>query len=122
MPSELRSAIEEFKHAQKEHARDVHDPERADALRRARLRLDLAAADLLRRVPFHVYPVTPECHYAVKEEVVLREGTRRRAQTLCGAPSGYPPRGRPAPCPACLLAAERYLVEGPPPLELDLGL
>jgi hypothetical protein len=120
MPTQLRQAIDDFRHAQREHARDVHDPGTADALRRARQRLDHEARDVLRRLPFGVYPVTQQGHFAVRREVELREGRRHRGQTLCGATSGNPPRGHPAPCPACLLAAERYLVEGPPPLELDL--
>ena len=116
----LRQAIEHFKQAQREHAVDVHDPERAEALRVARQQLDEHAARTLRRLPFAVYPVTPQAHYAVRDEVELREGRRHRGQTLCGAQSGYPPRGHPAPCASCLLIAERFLVEGPPPLELQL--
>ena len=92
----------------------------AERLRRARQVLDGEARGLLRRLPFPIYPVTPDHHLAVREEIQLREGRRVRGQTLCGARSGYPPKGRPAPCPDCLLVAERYLVEGPPPLELKL--
>jgi hypothetical protein len=116
----LRQAIEHFKQAQREHALDVHDAERAEALRVARQQLDDHARRTLRRLPFAVYPVTPQAHYAVRAEVELREGRRRPGQTLCGAQSGYPPRGHPAPCAACLLIAERYLIEGGPPLELAL--
>ena len=120
MGTALRQAIEQFKQAQREHAQDVHDVERAEALRLARQQLDEHAQRTLRRLPFPVYPVTPQAHYAVRQEVELREGRRVRGQTLCGAQSGYPPRGHPAPCTHCLLVAERYLIEGPPELELAL--
>jgi hypothetical protein len=116
----LRDAIEQFRRAQREHGEDVHDPQRAEALRVARQQLDEHAQRTLRRLPFGVYPVTPNAHYAVRREVELREGRRFRGQTLCGAASGYPPRGHPAPCANCLLVAERYLIDGPPPLELAL--
>jgi hypothetical protein len=122
MPTQLRQAIDDFRRAQREHAHDVHDPGTAEALRRARQRLDHEARDMLRRLPFGVYPVTQQGHLAVRREVELREGRRFRGQTLCGATSGNPPRGHPAPCSACLLVAERYLTDGPPPLELDLRL
>lgn len=120
MQTPLKRSIEEFRRAQRERERDVHDPELAAALRLARQQLDQQARATLQRLPFGVYPVTPEHHYAVREEVELREGRRHRGQTLCGAGSGHPPRGHPAPCAACLLVAERYLLEGPPPLELPL--
>jgi hypothetical protein len=120
MATALRQAIEQFKRAQREHGQDVHDSERADTLRVARQQLDEVAARTLRRLPFAVYPVTPNAHYAVRQEVELRDGRRYRGQTLCGAASGYPPRGHPAPCADCLLVAERYLLEGGPPLELPL--
>jgi hypothetical protein len=120
MTTPLRQAMEEFRRAQREHARDVHDRERAEALRLARVRLEQQAGAALRRLPFGVYPVTPERHFAVRRDVELREGHRYRAQTLCGAPSGSPTRGQPAPCLACLHVAERFLLEGPPPLELGL--
>ena len=120
MVSALRQVIEEFREAQREHSRDLHDAARAETLRLARRALDDHAHQLLRRLPFPVYPVTPQGHLAVRSEVELRDGHRFRGQTLCGAASGHPPRGRPAPCPNCLLAAERYLLEGPPPLELPL--
>jgi hypothetical protein len=120
--SPLRQAIDAFRQAQREHARDVHDAEHAAALRHARLELDRRTRELLGRLPFQAWFATAEAHLAVKGEVLLREGRRVRGQTLCGAPSGRPPPGRPAPCPACLLVAERYLVEGPPPLELELGI
>lgn len=122
MASQLEQAIEEFRAAQREHAHAPRDPFVAESLRRARQRLDAEAAATLRGFPFSVYPVTPERHFAVREAALLREGRRVRGQTLCGAPSGYPPRGNPAPCTECLRVAERYLVHGPPPLELDLGL
>lgn len=118
----LKKAIESFRRAQKEHARNVHDPQCAEALRRARQTLEQEAAPLLHRLPFRVIPATQERHFAVREDVDLWEGRRVKGQTLCGAPSGRPPFGHPAPCTHCLLIAERYLVEGPPPLELDLGL
>lgn len=118
MTSLLRQAIEEFRKAQREHAHDLHDPGRAEALRLARLNLDGHAARITRALPFSVYPVTPQAHLAVREDAELHDGRRVKGQTLCGAPSGYPPRGHPAPCTACLIAAERYLSEGPPPLEL----
>ena len=118
--TQLRQAIEQCKQAQRHHAVDVHDVERAEALRRAREQLEEHADRTLRRLPFGVYPVTSERHYAVREEVELREGRRVRGQTLCGATSGYPPRGHPAPCAECLLVAERYLLDGGPPLELGL--
>lgn len=118
----LKKAIEEFRTAQKEHARDVHDPERAEALKQARQALENETASLLQRLPFRVIPATQERHLAVRESVELREGRRVKGQTLCGAPSGRPPFGHPAPCTSCLLIAEHYLLEGPPPLELDLGL
>lgn len=116
----LRKAIERFRTAQKEHARDVHDAARAEALKEARHVLEDEAASLFRRLPFRVVPATQERHFAVREEVILLEGRRVKGQTLCGAPSGRPPYGHPAPCIDCLLVAERYLLEGPPPLELDL--
>ncbi|MBW3629596.1 MAG: hypothetical protein KY464_09880 [Gemmatimonadetes bacterium] len=116
----LRQAIERFKQAQRHHGLDVHDVERAEGLRQARQQLEAHADRTLRRLPFGVYPVTSERHYAVREEVELRGGRRVRGQTLCGGTSGYPPRGHPAPCADCLLVAERYLLEGGPPLELDL--
>lgn len=122
MATALRQAIEQFREAQRERSRAVHDQARAEALLHARQQLDQQTRQLLGRLPFGVRPVTPECHFAVREEVHLREGRRRPGQTLCGAPSGYPPRGRPAPCTACLLVAEHYLLEGPPPLELELGV
>lgn len=122
MPTPLRASIDQFKQAQREHARDMHDRESAEALRQARQQLDAEARAALRRLPFGVYPATPDCHYAVKEEVLLAEGRRRRGQTLCGAPGGHPPRGHPAPCLDCLRVADRFLTEGPPPLELELGL
>jgi hypothetical protein len=118
MPTALREVIEQFKRAQRDHGHDVHDRERVDALRLARQQLDEHARRTVRRLPFTVYPVTPSAHLAVREEVELPDGRRYRGQTLCGAASGYPPRGQPAPCTACLLVAERYLIEGPPPLEL----
>lgn len=120
MATALRQVIEQFRQAQREHGRDVHDLERAEALRLARRTLDEHAGRIIRRLPFPVYPVTSQGHLAVRVEVELRDGRRYRGQTLCGAPSGYPPRGHPAPCANCLLAAERYLLEGPPPLELAL--
>lgn len=120
--SSLRTAIEEFRRAQKEHARDLHDPLGAEALRQARQALEHEATRVLRGLPFRVVPATQERHFAVREEVELREGRRFKGQTLCGAPSGRPPFGHPAPCPDCLLVAERYLRDGPPPLELELGL
>lgn len=120
--SPLRQAIERFRQAQREHERDLREPLAAERLRRARQLLDGEAHALLRRLPFPVYPVTPDHHLAVREEVLLHDGRRARGQTLCGARSGYPPKGKPAPCADCLLSAERFLVEGPAPLELDLGL
>lgn len=120
MATALRQVIEHFREAQREHARDLHDAGRAEALRLARRALDEHAQQLLRRLPFSVYPVTSQGHLAVRAEVELRDGRRYRGQTLCGARSGYPPRGHPAPCADCLLTAERYLIEGPPPLELPL--
>ncbi len=116
----LRKSIEEFRRAQKEHAQDVHNAERAEALREARQALEHETASLLRRLPFRLVLATRERHFAVREELLLREGRRAAGQTLCGAPSGRPPYGHPAPCPDCLLVAERYLREGPPPLELEL--
>ena len=118
----LKRAVDEVRRAQKEHARDVHDPERVEALRQARQVLEHETESLLHRLPFRVIPATQERHYAVRENVELREGRRVKGQTLCGAPSGRPPVGHPAPCASCLLVAERYLLVGPPPLELDLGL
>ena len=118
MATALRQAIEQFRQAQREHGEDIRDPVRAESLRLARKQLDEHARGVLQRLPFTVYPVTPDAHLAVREEVQLPEGWRYRGQTLCGARSGYPPRGRPAPCTDCLLVAERYLLEGPPPLEL----
>lgn len=116
----LRRAVEEFRRAQKEHAKDVHDPARAEALKGARAVLEDETTALFRRLPFRVVPATQERHFALREEVLLREGKRVPGQTLCGAPSGRPPYGHPAPCLDCLLVAERYLLDGPPPLELDL--
>jgi hypothetical protein len=120
MATALSHAIEQFKRAQRDHGQDVHDRDRAEALRLARRHLDEHAQRTMRRLPFPVYPVTPSAHLAVRREVELPDGRRYRGQTLCGAASGYPPRGRPAPCPNCLLVAERYLLEGPPPLQLPL--
>lgn len=120
--SPLRRAIEEFRDAQKQHRVDVHDPLRAEALRRARVELDARVQELLERLPLSVYLVTEHAHLATRQDVQLREGRRLRGQTLCGAASGRHSFGHPAPCPACLLVAERYLVEGPPDLELELGL
>ena len=120
MASSLRQAIEGFRQAQRERQKDVHDPARAAALRTARQELEQQLQLLLKRLPFSAYPVTPERHFAVREEVLLLEGPRRPGQTLCGAPSGHPPRGHPAPCTDCLLVAERFLIQGPPPLELGL--
>lgn len=118
----LRRAIEAFRDAQRERQQDVHDAQRAENLRRARAELDAEAAELLGRLPFRVRMVTEQGHLAVAEAVALREGKRAAGQTLCGAPSGRHPFGHPARCPECLLVAERYLVHGPPPLELELGL
>ncbi len=120
MATVLRQVIDEFRRAQREHGQDIHDPVRAESLRLARQQLDEHAHRILRRLPFGVYPVTAHSHFAVREEIELPDGRRYRGQTLCGAPSGYPPRGHPAPCTHCLLVAERYLLEGPPPLELPL--
>lgn len=120
--SSLRRAIDAFRLARREHRVDVHDAARAEALRLARVELDARVHDLLERLPFAVYLVTEHAHYATRQEVLLREGRRHRGQTLCGADSGRPAHGHPAPCTACLLVAERYLVEGPPDLELELGL
>lgn len=122
MSSRLRQVIEQFRTAQRQHARDLRDPALAEALRAARQALDAEAKLLLHRLPFSVYPATPQCHFAVREPVQLREGRRFRGHTLCGAPGGTPPRGHPAPCTACLLVAERYLTDGPPDLELELGI
>ena len=118
----LKKAVEDFRRAQKEHARDVRDPELAEALKQARQSMEGEAATLLQRLPFRVIPATQERHFAVREDVELRQGRRVKGQTLCGAPSGRPPFGHPAPCTHCLQSAEHYLLEGPPPLELDLGL
>ena len=119
MATLLKQAIDQFRTAQREHGRDVHDASRAEALLQARKHLDEHAFRTIRRLPFAVYPVTPQSHFAVREEVQLPDGHRYRGQTLCGAPSGFPPRGHPAPCTNCLLVAENYLLEGPPPLELS---
>ena len=120
MITPLRQAIDDFRRAQREHARDVHDPALAGALRESRTRLEQQAAATLRRLPFPVQPVTPERHLAVRREVELREGHRYAGQTLCGAPGGTPTRRSPAPCLTCLQVAEHYLLEGPAPLELEL--
>lgn len=122
MTSTLRRVIETFQQAQEEHGKDRHDPLKAEALRQARVKLDATAGAMLRRLPFRVRIVGAGGHMVVGEEVLLREGRRMRGQTLCGAPPGRLLRGHPAPCGSCLRTADRYLTDGPPPLELELGL
>lgn len=120
MPTSVREVAERFHQAQQARRKDLHNPDKARALQQARAEWDEHAEQLRARLPFRTRKHGEAGHLAVVQTVELHEGTRFRGHALCGQPIGPPRRGSPPACLECLLTAERYLSQGPPPLELPL--
>lgn len=122
------SSWEAFQQASAARRRDLHDADKAAALRDARAAFDAALVDVLARVPYRTRKVgelRPErdggqVHLAVTSDVRVEGLRRARGQTLCGEPGGRPASERPVTCTACLRRVDRHVDREQDPPELPL--
>jgi hypothetical protein len=124
----LLEAWEAFRASAEARRRDLHSPDRAAALVRAREALDRAVAEALGRVPYRARRVAElrpgrdggSVHLAVTGDTRLAGWTRRAGQTLCGEVPGRPAADRPVTCAGCLRQVERHRDAEPDPPQLPL--
>jgi len=115
-------AWEAFQQASEARRKDVHDPEKAAALARARTALDEALVDVLARVPYRTRRVAElrpardggQVHLAVNGDASIQGWSRAAGQTLCGTPPGRFAGDRAVSCASCLRLLDRHVG-----LELD---
>jgi|GEM_PF-2752503 len=128
MRPQVWPAWEGFQAASEARRKDLHSPEKAAALTRARSELDRAVVDVLARVPYRTRRVAElrpgrdggDVHLAVTSDIAIQGWSRGKGQTLCGAPSGRYAGDRALTCTACLRLLDRHVDLEVDPPELAL--
>ena len=124
MRPQVGPAREAFERASEARRKDVHGAAAAAALTEALAALDRALAEVLGRVAYRARRVGDlrpgrdggQVHLAVQHDVALPDWSRRRGETLCGAPTGRPAAERPLTCASCIRVLDRHVdVEAKPP-------